>query len=211
MLRTLSARIFSPSCWTRLYSVNGNEVKRGMLVSYKGGLCRVVESRSVKPGKGGAFQQVELRDIETGKKRQERFRASEKVEIKRLDKEETYQVLYRERDGYFVLMHAKTYEQIDVPEHRVGDPGHHFLKDGIEVGVELFEGKPMFLQMPKKVPFVVERTNAPGKDSSRNTDIYKDADLVGATKSVLVPQFIDTGDIVFIDPINGEYRGRQKK
>lgn len=199
----------SSAMFRRNYSINGNEVKRGMLLEVSGELARVTDARSVKPGKGGAFQQVELRMLKTGKKKQERFRASEKVERLRLDKEEQYQVLYREsQDGDFILMHNETFEQISVPASVVGDPTANFLKDGLMVGVELFEGEAMFVNLPQQVAFQVEKTGPAGKDSGRAQDTYKDATLVGATKGVQIPHFVGTGDFVLIDPSTGDYRGR---
>ena len=125
--------------------INGNAVRPGNVIEHNGRLWRAVKIQHTQPGKGGAYLQVELKDIRDGTKLNERFRASESVERVRLD-QKNYQYLYAEGD-MFTFMDNETYEQVTVHEDLVGDPVI-FLQDGMTVSIESFEGDLISVTLP---------------------------------------------------------------
>ena len=128
--------------------VNGNNLKAGMIVSHKGGMWKVISTQSVKPGKGGAFAQVELKNLRNGSKLNERFRSADKVEKVRLEQKEQ-QFLY-ESDNSLFFMDQITFEQIDLPAEIMSDR-RPFLVEGMIVQIEYFEDEPLSVTLPDKV------------------------------------------------------------
>ena len=139
--------------------INGNEIRPGNVIQHKDGLWVAVKTHAVKPGKGGAFNQVELKHIVEGTKLNERFRASETVERVRLEQKD-YQFLYAEGD-MLVFMDMTTYDQIELAKEFVGDRAA-FLQDGMQVTVESHEGKPLGISLPDQVTLEVTEGRTSG-------------------------------------------------
>ena len=118
--------------------INGNEIRRGNIIEHNGGLWVAVKTDHVKPGKGGAFAQVELKNLRNGSKLNERFRSADKVERVRLEQKDQ-QFLY-ENDGMLVFMDTETYEQIELPADILGE-ARPFLQDGMTVQIEYYEAE----------------------------------------------------------------------
>ena len=174
--------------------INGNEIRPGNVIMHKGGLLVAVKTQAVKPGKGGAFNQVELKHIVEGTKLNERFRASETVERVRLEQKD-YQFLYREGD-MLVFMDMETYDQIELPEDFVGERAA-FLQDGMTVTVESHEGKPLGISLPDQVTLEVTEAEPVVKGQTASSS-YKPAMMENGVR-VMVPPFISTGERIVVD------------
>ncbi|MCG8445249.1 MAG: elongation factor P [Hyphomicrobiales bacterium] len=174
--------------------INGNEIRPGNVIMHKGGLWVAVKTQAVKPGKGGAFNQVELKHIVEGTKLNERFRASETVERVRLEQKD-YQFLYREGD-MLVFMDMETYDQIELPEDFVGERAA-FLQDGMTVTVESHEGKPLGISLPDQVTLEVTEAEPVVKGQTASSS-YKPAMMENGVR-VMVPPFISTGERIVVD------------
>lgn len=180
--------------------IAGNEIRPGLLIAYEGGLWLVVKNQAVKPGKGGAYNQVELKNIVTGTKLNERFRADETVEETWLEKKD-FQFLYASGD-VLTFMDLESYDQIELPRGFVGEQ-EPFLQDGMKVLLQLHEGKPISIALPQHVTLTVReadpvlrgQTAAPG---------YKAAMLENGLR-VMVPPFIDAGTKVVVATADGSY------
>ncbi|MDF1686357.1 MAG: elongation factor P [Parvibaculaceae bacterium] len=174
--------------------INGNEIRPGNLIEHKGGLWAAVKLQHVKPGKGGAFAQVELKNLVDGTKLNERFRSSETVEKIRLEQEE-YQYLYAEGD-MLVFMNQKNYEQIELPADFIGERAA-FLQDNMIVTLETYEERPIGISLPDHVTLEITDTEPVVKGQTA-TSSYKPAKLENGLR-VMVPPFIGTGDKVIVD------------
>lgn len=174
--------------------INGNEIRPGNVVEHKGGLWVAVRIQAVKPGKGGAFAQVELKNLVDGTKLNERFRASETVERVRLEQKD-YQFLYAEGD-MLVFMDTQTYDQIELATDFVGDRAA-FLQDGMTVMVESHEGKPIGISLPDHVTLEVSEAEPVVKGQTA-TSSYKPAIMENGVR-VMVPPFISTGERIIVD------------
>ncbi|TDQ67385.1 elongation factor P [Maritalea mobilis] len=174
--------------------LNGNEIRPGNVIQHKGSLWVAVKVQSVKPGKGGAFAQVELKDIVSGTKLNERFRAAETVEKVRLEQKE-YQYLY-EQGEMLVFMDNETYEQLELQADFVGDRAA-FLQDGMTVTVESHEGKPLGISLPQFVTLTVTETEPVIKGQTA-ANSFKPALLENGIK-VMVPPFIGQDEKIVID------------
>jgi elongation factor P len=173
--------------------INGNEIRPGNVIQHKDSLWIAVKVSHVKPGKGGAFAQVELKNITEGTKLNERFRSSETVERVRLEQKD-YQFLYREGD-MLVFMNLENYDQISLPEEFVGERAA-FLQDGMQVTVESFEDKPLGIKLPEQV--VLEVTEAePTVKGQTAASSYKPALLENGMR-VMVPPFIAPGEKIIV-------------
>lgn len=174
--------------------INGNEIRAGNVIEHKGGLWAAVKTQHVKPGKGGAFAQVELKNLIDGTKLNERFRAAETVERVRLEQKE-YQYLYAEGD-MLVFMDSETFEQLELMKDFVGDRAA-FLQDGMTVTVELYEEKAIGIQLPDQV--VLEITEAdPVVKGQTVSSSYKPALMENGIR-VMVPPFISAGEKILVD------------
>ena len=181
--------------------IAGNEIRPGALIAFEGGLWLVVKTQAVKPGKGGAYAQVELKNIVTGTKLNQRFRADEGVEETWLDKKD-YQFLFASGD-VLTFMDMETYDQIELPLEFVGEQQAAFLQDGMKVLLQLHEGKPISIALPLQVtltvteadPVVRNQTAAPG---------YKAAIMENGVR-VLVPPFIEPGTKIVVATADGTY------
>ena len=174
--------------------IDGNAIRPGNVIEHKGRLWVAVKTQHVKPGKGGAFLQVELKDIRDGTKLNERFRSSETVERVRLD-EKDYQYLYAEGD-FSTLMDTETYEQIQVRTDMIGEPAA-FLQEGMMVTVMSYEGEAISVKLPDTVVMTVVEADPVVKGQTAASS-YKPAVLENGIR-ILVPPFIAAGERVIVD------------
>jgi len=174
--------------------INGNEVRPGYVIQHKGGLWAAVKCQAVKPGKGGAFNQVELKNLIDGTKLNERFRASETVERVRLEQKD-YQFLYAQGDQ-LVFMDLDTYEQLEIDRDFIGDRAA-FLQDGMAVTVESHEGRPLGVTLPDQVTLAVVEAEPVVKGQTASSS-YKPAMLENGVR-VMVPPFISIGEKIVVD------------
>jgi len=180
--------------------IAGNEIRPGLLIAHEGGLWLVVKSQTVRAGRGGAYNQVELKNIVGGTKLNARFRADETVEETYLEKRD-FQFLYASGD-VFTFMDLESYDQIELPRDFVGEQ-EHFLQDGMKVLLQLHERKPISIALPQQVTLTVTeadpvlrgQTAAPG---------YKAATLENGMR-VLVPPFIEPGTKIVVATADGSY------
>lgn len=180
--------------------IAGNEIRPGTLIEYDGGLWIAVKSQAVKPGKGGAYNQVELKNIVTGTKLNERFRSDAAVDEIYLEKKD-YQFLYAEGD-MLVFMDVATYEQIELLRDFVGERSR-FLTDGMKVMVTSYEAKPLGVQLPLQVVLTVTEADAVMRGGTAAPS-YKNAVLENGMK-ILVPPFIDAGTKIVVSTEDGTY------
>jgi len=180
--------------------IAGNEIRPGTLIEHDGGLWIAVKTQAVKPGKGGAYNQVELKNILTGTKLNERFRSDAAVEEIYLEKKD-YQFLYASGD-MLTFMDMATYEQIEIERDFVGERAQ-FLQDGMKVLVQSYEGKPIGLSMPIHVTLVVTEAD-PVLRGGTAAPSYKSALLENGMK-IQVPPFIDAGTKIVVSTEDGSY------
>ena len=174
--------------------INGNSVKPGMIVEHKNDLWVVTKSQSVKPGKGGAFNQVEMKSLKNGSKLNERFRASEEVERVRVD-EEKFQYLYQQ-ENKLIFMNLTDYEQMELDVEFIGDK-IDLLRENDEVILEIYDEKPIGIQLPNTLIFEVSETEAVVKGQTAASS-NKPAVLENGLR-VMVPTFIEQGEKVIIN------------
>lgn len=174
--------------------INGNEIKPGNIILHNGELYVAVKTDHVKPGKGGAFAQVELKSVVGNTKLNERFRASETVEKVRLEQKD-YQYLYTQ-DDMLVFMDTESYEQIELQRDFVGDRAA-FLQDGMMVTVESYEDKPLGISLPGQVTLEITEADPVVKGQTASSS-YKPAVLENGMR-VMVPPFITAGEKVVVD------------
>ena len=180
--------------------INGNEIKPGNVIEHQGGLWSAVKVEHVKPGKGGAFAQVELKNLIDGRKLNERFRSAEKVEKVRLEqKPHTY--LYADGD-MLVFMNAETFEQIMLQSEWVGDRGA-YLTDNMEVELEFHEETPIGITLPQHVELEVTDTEPVVKGQTA-ANSYKPATLSNGIRTS-VPPFVGVGEKLVINTEDGSY------
>jgi elongation factor P len=174
--------------------INGNEIKPGHVILHNDQLWVSVKTSHVKPGKGGAFAQVELKNIINGSKLNERFRSSETVERVRLEQKD-YQYLYEQGD-MLVFMDVESYEQIELPKEFVGERAA-FLKEGMTVMVDSYESKPISISLPDHVTLEVVEADPVIKGQTASSS-YKPAVLENGMR-VMVPPFVAAGERVVVD------------
>ena len=180
--------------------MNGNEIRIGNIIKHQDTLWVAVKCNAVKPGKGGAFNQVELKNLLDGRKLNERFRAAETVERVRLD-QKTHTYLYKDGD-MLVFMNGETYEQINLEADFVGDRAA-FLTDGMAVEVEFYEERPISIALPDQVILAVQETEPVVKGQTA-ANSYKPAILENGTRTS-VPPFVDAGERLVINTEDGSY------
>jgi elongation factor P len=180
--------------------INGNEIKPGNVILHNDQLWVAVKTAHVKPGKGGAFAQVELKNVVNGSKLNERFRSSETVERVRLEQKD-YQYLYDQGDT-LVFMETETYEQIEMSKDFLGDRAA-FLKEGMMVVVDSYEGKPIGVALPDQVTLEVVEADPVVKGQTA-TSSYKPAVLENGVR-ILVPPFVAAGERVVVDTNEATY------
>lgn len=185
--------------------INGNELRIGMLLEHNGKLWSVVKLQHVKPGKGGAFLQVELKELKTGTKLNERFRSDEALERVRLDEEE-FQLLFQNGDT-FTFMNMSTFDQVDVPRAVIGDSAV-FLQDNMIVNVNLYEGEIISVMLPDTVVMEVAEADAVVKAQTAASS-YKPAVLENGAK-IMVPPHIEAGTKIVVNTSDGTYVEKAK-
>lgn len=174
--------------------INGNQITPGMVIEHQGGLWAAVKTNAVKPGKGGAFNQVELKNLLDGRKLNERFRADETVERVRLEQKD-HQFLYAEGDS-LVFMDNDTYEQISIAADFIGERAA-FLQDGMTVTVEMHEETPIGVKLPDQVTLQIVEADPVVKGQTAASS-YKPAKLENGLR-VMVPPFIASGERIVVD------------
>jgi elongation factor P len=174
--------------------ISGNEIRPGNVIEHKGGLWIAVKTQHVKPGKGPAYAQVELKNAIDGTKLNERFRSSEMVERVRLEQKD-YQFLYPEGD-MLVFMDMDTYEQIQIPRDLLEERAA-FLQDGMTVTVESHEGRPIGVALPDQVTLEIVEADPVVKGQTAASS-YKPAKLENGVR-IMVPPFIEAGERVVVD------------
>ena len=174
--------------------INGNEIRPGNVVEHNGGLWVAVKTNAVKPGKGGAFNQVELKNLIDGTKLNERFRSAETVERIRLEQKD-FQFLY-EQGEMLVFMDNESYEQLELQKDFVGDRSA-FLQDGMTVTVEMHEERPIGIRLPTQVTLEIAEADPVVKGQTVSSS-YKPAILENGVR-VLVPPFISAGERIIVD------------
>ncbi len=180
--------------------INAGEIRVGMLLEYKNDLWQVLKTQHVKPGKGGAFAQVEMKSVNKNTKLNERFRSSETVEKASVE-ENLYNYLYEDENNYFFI-EPKTFEQLDIKKSVVGEKGS-LLTENLEVSISFFNGSPISVELPKQVTCKIESTDAALKGQTVSSS-YKPAILVNGL-NIQVPPFIEAGDEVVVDTRRLEY------
>jgi elongation factor P len=186
--------------------INGNAIRPGMVIEHQGRLWRAVKIQHTQPGKGGAYLQVELKDVRDGTKLNERFRSSETVERARLD-QRPYQYLYADGDMY-TFMDSETYEQISLSSDFIGEDQIPYLQDGLDVLIEMFEDSPISVQLPETVVLSVTEADAVVKGQTASSS-YKPAVLENGIRT-LVPPHIETGTRIVVNTGDGSYVERAK-
>tara|TARA_Y100001970_G_scaffold279757_1_gene387634 strand:+ start:91 stop:651 length:561 start_codon:yes stop_codon:yes gene_type:complete len=180
--------------------ISGNEIKPGMLIEHKNDLWEVLKTQHVKPGKGGAFNQVEMKSVNKNTKLNERFRSSDTVEKASVE-EVKYNYLYEDENDYY-FMDTKSFEQINIKKNIVGEKGK-FLKENLEVIINIYEEKPMSIQLPNQINCKIDSTDVALKGQTVSSS-YKPAILDNGIK-IQVPPFIESEDEIVVDTRTIEY------
>jgi len=180
--------------------INAGEIRVGMLIEYKNDLWQVLKTQHVKPGKGGAFAQVEMKSINKNTKLNERFRSSEIVEKASVD-EIKFNFLYEDENSYF-FMDPKSFEQIEIKKDIVGEKGK-LLTENLEVSVNFYNETPLSVDLPNQVTCKIDTTEAAIKGQTASSS-FKPAVLKNGL-SVQVPPFVESGEEIIIDTRNLEY------
>ena len=180
--------------------ISGVEIRPGNIIEYEGGIWRAVKTQHTQPGKGGAYMQVELKNLINGRKDNVRFRSAETVEKIRLDTKE-FQFLFAEGNA-LTFMDKDTYDQVQLPRDLLGDAAA-FLQDGMDVSMELYEERPISVQLPDQIEAVVVEADAVVKGQTASSS-YKPAILDNGVR-VMVPPFIGSGTRIVVDVYAQEY------
>ena len=180
--------------------INASEIRVGMLLEHKNDLWQVIKTQHVKPGKGGAFAQVEMKSVNKNTKLNERFRSNETVEKASLE-EVKFNFLYEDENDYF-FMEPKSFEQIQIKKDLVGDKGK-LLTENLNVTVSFYNEQPISVDLPNQVKCKIETTDAALKGQTVSSS-YKPAILDNGL-NIQVPPFIEAGDEIVIDTRNLEY------
>ena len=177
-----------------------SEIRVGMLIEYKNDLWQVLKTQHVKPGKGGAFAQVEMKSVNKNTKLNERFRSSESVEKASLD-ETKFNYLYDDETDYH-FMNPKSYEQINIKKEIVGDKGK-MLTENLEVSISFYNEEPLTVELPNQVTCTIDTTDVALKGQTVSSS-YKPATLDNGV-NIQVPPFIESGDKIIVDTRTMEY------
>ena len=180
--------------------INAGEIRVGMLLEYKNDLWQVLKTQHVKPGKGGAFAQVEMKSVGKNTKLNERFRSSETVEKASLE-ETNFNYLYADENNYF-FMDPKTFEQTEIKKEIIGDKGK-LLTENLEVSISFYNENPISIDLPNQVTCKIETTDVALKGQTVSSS-YKPATLENGL-NIQVPPFIESGDEIIVDTRTIEY------
>ena len=180
--------------------ISGNEIRVGMLLEHKNDLWLVLKTQHVKPGKGGAFAQVEMKSVNKNTKLNERFRSSDTLEKATLE-EIKFNFLYEDEINYY-FMNPKSFEQIDIKKDNVGEKGK-MLTENLEVNINFYNEKPLSVELPNQIICKIETTDVALKGQTVSSS-YKPATLTNGI-NIQVPPFIESGDEIIIDTRTIEY------
>ena len=180
--------------------INGNEIRPGNILEHNDGLWVAVKVDHVKPGKGGAFAQAELKNLRNGSKLNERFRSADKVERVRLEQKDQ-QFLY-ENDGMLVFMDSETFEQIELPSDILGER-RPFLQDGMTIQIEYYEEEALSASLPQKVTCTVTETEPVVKGQTA-ANSFKPGVLDNGVR-IMIPPFVGEGEAVIVNTETMEY------
>ena len=180
--------------------INASEIRVGMLIEYKEDLWQILKTQHVKPGKGGAFAQVEMKSLNKNTKLNERFRSSDTVEKASLD-DINFNYIYEDEDNYFFI-NPKSFEQIHIKKELIGEKGK-LLTENLKVSVSFYNENPINVELPNQVTCKIEQTDVALKGQTVSSS-YKPA-ILNNGLNIQVPPFIETGDSVVIDTRNLEY------
>lgn len=183
--------------------ISGVDIRPGNILEYEGGLWKVAKIQHTQPGKGGAYMQVEMKNLIDGRKTNVRFRSADTVEKVRLDTKD-FQYLYAEGD-MLIFMDQETYEQINLPADLLGDAAA-FLQDGMQVMLELYEEKPISVQLPEQVEAEIVEADAVVKGQTASSS-YKPAVLDNGVR-IMVPPHIGSGTRIIVDVYERTYVGK---
>ncbi len=180
--------------------INATEIRVGMKLEYKNDLWEVLKTQHVKPGKGGAFAQIEMKSLNKNTKLNERFRSSEAVEKATLE-ETKFNFLYKDDTNYY-FMNPKTFDQINIKKNIVGKKGK-MLTENLEVSINFYNENPLSVDLPNQITSKVETTDAALKGQTVSSS-YKPATLDNGI-NIQVPPFIQSGDEIIVDTRTIEY------
>ena len=178
----------------------GNEIKPGMIIEHKDDLWEILKAQHVKPGKGGAFNQVEMKSLNNNTKLNERFRSSDSVEKASLE-EEKFNFLYEDENDYYFI-NQKSFEQINIKKKFVENKGK-FLTENLEVSINFYNENPLSVDLPKQIECKIESTDVALKGQTVSSS-YKPAVLDNGLK-IQVPPFIESEDKILVDTRTIEY------
>jgi elongation factor P len=180
--------------------ISGNEIRVGMLIEHKDDLWQVLKTQHVKPGKGGAFAQVEMKSVNKNTKLNERFRSSDYVEKASLD-EIKFNFLYEDETDYYFI-NQKSFEQINIKKNIVGEKGK-MLTENLQVNINFYNDIPLTVELPNQVTCKILTTDVALKGQTVSSS-YKPATLDNGI-NIQVPPFIESGDMILVDTRNAEY------
>ena len=180
--------------------ISASDIRVGMLLEYKEDLWEVLKTQHVKPGKGGAFAQVEMKSLNKNTKLNERFRSSESVEKASLE-ESKFNYSYDD-ETYYYFINPQTFEQINIKKNVIGEKGK-MLNENLEVNISFYNDKPVTVQLPKQINCKIETTDAAIKGQTVSSS-YKPAVLDNGI-NIQVPPFIESGDEIVLDTRTFEY------
>lgn len=182
-----------------------NLIRSGWIIEHNGRQWTVLNTMITKPGKGGAYIQVEMRDINTGNKTNERFRTADTVE-KLMSETLDAQFLYREGDKLH-FMNKETYDQIEIPVDMMGD-SVAYLQDNMDVTMNFVDGRPLGVTLPAHVVLTVTETEPYIKGQTVTTS-YKPAIMDNGVR-VMIPPFVTTGEKIVVNTADSSYVERAK-
>ncbi len=180
--------------------INATEIRVGMILEFKNDLWEVLKTQHVKPGKGGAFAQIEMKSINKNTKLNERFRSSETVEKATLE-ETKFNYLYNDDSNYY-FMNPKTFDQISIKKKQVGEKGK-MLTENLEVTINFYDENPLSVDLPNQITSKVKTTDVALKGQTVSSS-YKPATLENGI-NIQVPPFIESGDNIIVDTRTIEY------
>ena len=184
--------------------ISGNAIRVGNVIQHDGGLWLAVRTAHVKPGKGGAFAQVELKNLIDGRKLNERFRSSDTVERVTLEQKD-FQYLYEQGD-VLIFMDQRTYDQIELQKDFVGEDQVRFLHEGMVVSLEFHEERPIGIELPESVVLEVLETEPTVKGQTASSS-YKPAKASNGMR-IMIPPYMGEGERIVVSTETGEYLRR---
>tara|TARA_Y100001936_G_C15656704_1_gene449201 strand:- start:57 stop:617 length:561 start_codon:yes stop_codon:yes gene_type:complete len=180
--------------------ISGNEIKPGMIIEHNDDIWEVLKTQHVKPGKGGAFNQVEMKSVNKSTKLNERFRSSDTIEKANIQ-ELKFSYLYKDENKYY-FMDSKSFEQVEINKEILGEKGL-FLVENLGVTINFYDEKAISINLPNQITCKVDMTDVALKGQTVSSS-YKPATLENGLK-IQVPPFIESGDEIIIDTRTNEY------